>query len=117
MGGGGEHPCGLPVTAGVVVVGHDDGTRGGLPVSARRRGAGRRADGVAEVFRSAPAVHPERPGSAGEAVTLLADIEVATRSEGEAPPVATAGGPDAAAARGHAFVVVEPPRPGSGDAG
>nr|WP_145489527.1 MULTISPECIES: hypothetical protein [Streptomyces] len=101
----------------VVVVGHANGMRGGLPHfgEALRRGQAR-ADGVAEVFRSALATHLARLQADGEAVTLLADIEVTTRSEGNAPPLGAPSDPDAAAARRQAFVVVELPRPGGGDA-
>ncbi|BBC97772.1 hypothetical protein SRO_6596 [Streptomyces rochei] len=101
----------------VVVVGHANGMRGGLPHfgEALRRGQAR-ADGVAEVFRSALAVHLARLQADGETVTLLADIEVTTRSEGNAPPPGAPSGPDSGAARRQAFVVVELPRPGGGDA-
>ncbi|WP_222443441.1 hypothetical protein [Streptomyces misionensis] len=101
----------------VTVVGHANGMRGGLPHfgEALRRGQAR-ADGVAELFRSALAVHLERLGAGDEAVTLLADIEVATRSEGNTPPGDAGAGRDAATALRHAFVVVELARPAGGDA-
>ncbi|MGM9444402.1 hypothetical protein ACTAF0_29765 [Streptomyces murinus] len=101
----------------VVVVGHANGMRGGLPHfgEALRRGQAR-ADGVAEVFRSALAVHLARLQADGETVTLLADIEVTTRSEGNAPPPGAPADTDSGAARRQAFVVVELPRPGGGDA-
>ncbi|MYU08039.1 hypothetical protein GTY81_30045 [Streptomyces sp. SID8366] len=101
----------------VVVVGHAHGMRGGLPHfgEALRRGQAR-ADGVAEVFRSALAVHLARLQDDGEGVTLLADIEVTTRSEGNAPPPGAPSDPDPGAALRQAFVVVELPRPEGGDA-
>ncbi|MEW2625864.1 hypothetical protein [Streptomyces sp. NPDC048106] len=100
----------------VMVVCHASGMRGGLPHfgEALRRGQ-ERADGVAEAFRSALAVHLERLQAGGETVTLLADIEVTARSEGNAPPHGTASDPDPAAARRQPFVVVELPRPERGD--
>ncbi|MFH8342109.1 hypothetical protein [Streptomyces sp. AM6-12] len=102
----------------VLVVGHANGMRGGLPHfgEALRRGQAR-ADGVAEVFRAALAVHLARLQAGGEAVTRLADIEVTTRSEGNAPPLGAPAEADAAATRRQAFIVVELPRPGEGDAG
>ncbi|OIK26138.1 hypothetical protein [Streptomyces malaysiense] len=110
--------AGLPPPR-VVVVGHAEGTRGGLPHfgESLRRGQAR-ADGVAEVFRPALAVHLARLQADGRSVTRLADIEVTTRSEGNAPPGGAPTDPDGdpAAGRRRAFVVVELPRPGGGDA-
>ncbi|MEU2303815.1 hypothetical protein ABZ586_03930, partial [Streptomyces misionensis] len=101
----------------VTVVGHANGMRGGLPHfgEALRRGQAR-ADGVADLFRSALAVHLERLGAGEEAVTRLADIEVTARSEGNTPPGDGTAGLDPATALRHAFVVVELPRPADGAA-
>ncbi|PWI42165.1 hypothetical protein [Streptomyces sp. ICBB 8177] len=96
----------------VEVVGHAVGMRNGLPHfgEALRRGQ-QRADGVADTFRSALAVHLARLQTDGQTVVVPEDVVVTTRSEGNAAPGGGANGADASASRSRALIVVDLPRP------
>ncbi|MEU6174060.1 hypothetical protein ABZ832_19330 [Streptantibioticus parmotrematis] len=96
----------------VEVVGHANGMRNGLPHfgEALRRGQ-QRADGVADTFRSALAVHLAKLQTGGETVVVPEDVVITTRSEGNALPGGGADGADASASRSRAVVVVDLPRP------
>ncbi|MFD8720126.1 hypothetical protein ACFV2H_19455 [Streptomyces sp. NPDC059629] len=96
----------------VEVVGHANGMRDGLPHfgEALRRGQAR-ADSVAGMFRSALAVHLTRLQADSETVLAPEDIEITTRSEGNALPDDSTPNPDPTNTRRHTHILIDLPRP------
>ncbi|MFE4627275.1 WXG100-like domain-containing protein [Streptomyces mirabilis] len=95
----------------VVVVGHANGLRDGLPHFGEALLRGQvRADGIAEEFRSALATHLSNLQSGAETVMSAGDITVVSRSEGLAIPEGAVPSADLAGARRLARIEIDLPR-------